>query len=238
MKEELKQAGLTDNESKVYLALLSKGPSLAGSISRKTGLHRRTIYDVIEMLIKKGLVGYILENNRKIFQASNPKRILEILEEKQNQISAIIPELLEQYNSTKEKQETNFYKGKEGLKTIFEDQLDSKEILILGASPRAYDVLQFYFKWYDKKRKQKKIKTKIITTDKKISNLPLADIRYLPQKYTNPLSVNIYDDKTAIILWTKEPIAILIKNKEIAEGYKNYFELMWKIAKEPNNNFI
>ena len=231
MNFNLKEAGLTENESKVYLALLNKGPSLAGSISRKTGLHRRTIYDTVEMLIKKGLVGYILKNNRKIFQASNPKRMLEILEEKQNQISPIIPELLEQYNSTKEKQETNFYKGKEGLKTIFEDQLDSKEILILGASPRAYDVLQFYFKWYDKKRKQKKIKSRIIATDKKIFNLPLTEIRYLPEKYTNPLAVNIYDDKTAIILWAKEPIAILIKNKEIAEGYKNYFELMWKIAK-------
>lgn len=229
--QQLKQAGLTENESKVYLALLNKGPSLAGSISRKTGLHRRTIYDTTEMLIKKGLVGYILKNNRKLFQASNPNRILEIIQEKQNQVESILPELLTQYNSTKEKQETNFYKGKEGLKTIFEDQLDSKEILILGASPKAYEVLQFYFKWYDKKRKQRKIKSRIIATDKKIKKIPLADIRYLPQKYANPTAINIYDDKTAIILWAKEPVAILIKNKEIAEGYKNYFELMWKIAK-------
>jgi HTH-type transcriptional regulator, sugar sensing transcriptional regulator len=64
---DLSQAGLTENESKVYLALIDLGPSLAGSISRKTGIHRRTVYDTTEMLIKKGLVGYILKNNRRLF---------------------------------------------------------------------------------------------------------------------------------------------------------------------------
>lgn len=230
--QELKQADLTENETKIYLALLDLGPSLAGQISRKAGLHRRTVYDTTEMLIKKGLVGYILKNNRRLFQASNPERILEILKEKENLLEPIISGLKEKYSKTKEKEETNFYKGKEGLKTVFEDQLKSKEILILGASPKAYDVLQFYFKWYDKTRKAKKIKARIIATSREMKRIPLADIRYLPEKYSNPVSVNIYGDKTAIILWASEPLAIVIKNKEITSGYKTYFELMWKISKK------
>lgn len=232
MINELKQAGLTENETKVYLALIESGPNLAGQISRKTGLHRRSVYDVTEMLIKKGLIGYILKNNRRYFEASNPNRILEILQEKQNLLEPIVSDLLKTYSSEKEKQETNFYKGKEGLKAIFEDQLNYKEILILGASPKAYEVLQFYFKWYDKKRKKKKIKVRIIAYDKKISKIPLAEIRYLPQKYESPVAVNIYGNKTAIILWAKQPIVIAIREKEIAEAYKKYFELMWKIAKK------
>lgn len=233
--KELREAGLTENESKVYIALIDLGPSLAGQISRKTGLHRRTVYDTTEMLIKKGLIGYILKNNRRLFSASNPKRILEILKEKENLLSPIIEKLGYQFKAIKkEKDETNFYKGKEGLKTVFEEQLESKEILILGASPKAYEVLQFYFKWYDKERKQKKIRSRIIanTRDIKKTKIPLAEIRYLPQKYSSPVSVNIYEDKTAIVLWASEPLAIVIKQKEIADAYKNYFELMWKIAKE------
>ena len=229
--EELKQAGLTENESKVYIALIDLGPSLAGQISRKTGMHRRTVYDTTEMLIKKGLVGYMLKNNRRLFQASNPQRILEIIREKQNLLAPLISQLSEKFVSTKEKEETNFYKGKEGLKTVFEDQLSAKEILILGASPKAYEVLQFYFKWYDKARKEKKIKARIISTSKSIKRIPLAEIKYLPEKYSNPVSVNIYGDKVAIILWANVPLAIVIKNKEISEGYKNYFELLWNIAK-------
>jgi HTH-type transcriptional regulator, sugar sensing transcriptional regulator len=230
--EQLNQAGLTDNESKVYLALIDLGPSLAGQISRKTGLHRRTVYDITEMLIKKGLIGYILKNNRKLFQASNPDRLLEMIQEKQDILSPIVQELQQKFTKTKEKEETNFYKGKEGLKNIFEEQLNHKEILILGASPKAYEILKFYFGFYDKKRKAKKIKTRIIATDRKIKRIALSEIRYLPEKYSNPVSVNIYGDKTAIILWASEPIAIVIKNKEVTEGYKNYFELMWRVAKK------
>jgi HTH-type transcriptional regulator, sugar sensing transcriptional regulator len=228
----LSGAGLTENESKVYLALVDLGPSLAGQISRKTGLHRRTVYDTTDMLTKKGLVGYILKNNRRLFQASNPDRILEIIKEKKNILEPIIKGLTEKFSKTKEKEETNFYKGKEGLKTVFEDQLNYSEILILGANPKAYDVLQFYFKWYDLARKNKKIHAKIIAQDKRIKNIPLAEIRYLPEKYSNPVSVNIYGDKTAIVLWATQPLAIVIKNKEITDGYRTYFELMWKIAKK------
>ena len=229
--EQLKEAGLTENESKVYLALIDLGPSLAGQISRKAGLHRRTVYDTTEMLIKKGLVGYILRNNRRLFQASNPERILEIVREKENVLSPIILGLQEKFSKTREKEETNFYKGKEGLKTVFEDQLNAKEILILGASPKAYETLQFYFKWYDQTRKERKIKARIIAQDRNIKRVPLAEIRYLPEKYSNPVSVNIYGDKVAIILWASQPLAIVIKNREVSEGYKNYFELMWQISK-------
>lgn len=229
--DELKEAGLTENESKVYLALLDFGPCLAGLISRKTGLHRRTVYDTTETLIKKGMIGYILKNNRRFFQASNPQRFIDILKEKQEQLAPVIEKLNARYSATKEKEETNFYRGKDGLRAVFEDQLTSKEVLILGASPKAYEILKFYFKWYDKARKAGKIKAKIIATDSRIKKIPLSEIRYLPSKYESSMAVNIYGDKIAIVLWASEPLAIVIKNKEISEGYRKYFELMWKIAR-------
>ena len=235
MKTQLHEAGLTENESKIYVALLELGPSNAGLISRKTGLHRRVVYDTIEMLIKKGLVGYILKNNKKLFQASNPEKILDNIKEKEESIAQILPQMLTLYTQTKEKEETNFYKGKNGLKTVFEDQLSSKsEIKILGASPIAYEILQFYFKWFDQKRVKARIKTKIIFNETmKKPKIPLSDIRYLPEKYSSPLAVNIYGDKVALILWSKEnPLAIVIKNAEISQGYKKHFELLWKIAKK------
>jgi len=230
-REILQKLGLTESESRVYLALLELGPSLAGSISRKTGIHRRNVYDITERLIQKGLIGYILKNNRRLFEAANPERFKEILDEKQKALDVELGDLMFLYKKTKEKQETNFYKGVEGLKTVFQDQLDSKEVLILGASESAFEVLPFYFKWYDKDRVKKKIKVKIIASDKLNKKIPLSEIRYLPQKYANPLAINIYGDKVAIIFWKKSPIAIVIKEKEIADSYRQYFELMWKVAK-------
>ena len=233
--EILKQAGLTNNESLVYKSLLNLGPSLAGQVSRKTGLHRRTVYDVTEMLIQKGLIGYILKNNRRIFSASTPKRFLEILDQKKESINSILPEMMGIYGKTHDKQETNFYKGKDGLKTVFENQIKSgtKEILILGASPISEKVLPFYFKWYNEKRKERKIKCRIIFNEKTKIKIPLSEIKCLNEKNPSPMSINIYRDKVAIILWSEEsPLVIVIKNKDISQGYKSYFELMWKIAKK------
>ena len=116
---------------------------------------------------------------------------------------------------------------------VLEDQIETKkEICILGASPLAYEVLQFYFKWFDKRRKENNIKTRVLLTKRDLK-ISYAELRYLPQKYASPVALNVYDDKVAIILWNKEnPIAIVIKNKEIAEGYKKYFELLWNMAKK------
>ena len=231
----LEEAGLTKTEAKVYKALLELGPSLAGQISRKTGLHRRSVYDAADMLIKKGLIGYMLKNNRRIFEAVHPQRMLEILKEKEIQITELLPLLIEQYESKKEKQETNFYKGINGLKSVFEEQLrEKKEISILGASTEFSRILPFYFKWYDLQRKKDRIKVRIIFSGKKhIPKIPLSEIRILPEKYASPLAINIYGDRIALILWsTENPLAIVIKNREISEGYKKYFEVVWNIAKK------
>jgi sugar-specific transcriptional regulator TrmB len=231
----LQEMGLTKNEALVYRALLELGPSLAGQIARKTGMHRRSVYDTTEMLIQKGLIGYILRNNRRLFEANNPQRFLDLVKEKEEIANSFMGEMMALYGKTKEKQETNFYKGKQGLKFVFEEQIaEGKEILIIGASPLAYEILQFYFHWFDKRRAEKRIKTRIIFNkiDKKI-RIPLSEIRYMPKKYTSPLAVNIYGSKVVLIMWSKDnPFAIVIKQKEIADGYRNYFEMMWKVARK------
>jgi sugar-specific transcriptional regulator TrmB len=228
----LRELGLTEHETKVYLALLKNGASLAGRISRLTGIHRRNVYDITERLIKKGVVGYILKNNRRYFEAVNPEKFVDILKEKENNLLENLGYLKDIYSGSKEKQETNFYKGVEGLKTVFQDQLEgNKEVLILGASQSAFEILPFYFKWYDKDRVKRRIKVRMLASDKLKKKVPLSEIRYLPQKYANPLAINIYKDKVAIILWKKNPIVIVIKEKEVADSYRKYFELMWRGAR-------
>lgn len=229
---DLREAGLTDNEEKVYSALIEIGASLAGKISRKTGLHRRTVYDVTETLIKKGLVGYILKNNRRVFSAVNPQRIIDSMDEKRNSLIPLISSLREKFESSKKKEQTNFYKGKNGLKMIFESQLEYPEILILGANRQAYEKMPYYFKWFNERRKKKKVKIRVITSDRSINPKILAETRYLSDKYADHMVINIYGDSVAMILWAKEPFAIVVEQQEFASGYRKYFELLWKIAKK------
>jgi len=230
----LEKLGLTRIESRIYVSLLDLGPSQAGNISKKTGIHRRNVYDSLDRLSEKGLVSYIINNNRKYFQATDPDRLTEIIKEMEAEVSTIIPSLKELFAKTKSKEETMFYKGIDGLKTAFEDQLkEGKEILILGASPEASEILRFYFKWYTLRRREKKIRMKVIADNgaRGKFKIPLSEIRYLGA--LGPTAINIYADKVAVILWDKErPLAILIKNDKIANSYRSFFEHMWKTAKK------
>src|SRR3989344_6443695 len=229
---DLRDAGLTDNEDKVYTALVELGPSLAGTISRKIGLHRRTVYDVTETLIQKGFISYMLENNRRVFSAVNPQRIIDSIEEKKNSLMPLISNLKIKFESSKKKERTNFYKGKNGLKMVFESQLDYPEILILGATREAYNSMPYYFKWFNERRKEKKVKIKLITSDKTINPKILSETRYLAEKYSEPMVINIYGNNVAMILWGKQPFALVVEQEEFASGYKKYFELLWRIAKK------
>jgi len=233
--EILRNAGLTKNEIAIYKAMLDLGPSKAGQISRRSGIHRRTVYDTTETLIQKGLVSYILENNKRIFSASNPKRFLEIIKEKENIVEQIIPDMISLFEKTKKTEGTNFYKGKAGLKNVLEDQLKegTKEILIMGASPYAEEIIKYYFKWFNEKRIKRKIKMKLIYNYKNKIKIPLSQIRYTTKEHKSPMAINIYRDKVAIILWDNEnPFAIVIQNKEINKGYMEHFETMWELSRK------
>ena len=108
----LEDAGLTNTEAKVYLMLVKAGSSLAGNISRETGIHRRSVYDAVERLIEKGLVSFITTNNRKYFQAEDPKRLMDMLKEKEDTLGMAMPELDALMRSAPESKETAFYKGR------------------------------------------------------------------------------------------------------------------------------
>ena len=176
-------------------------------------------------------MGYILENNRRVFTAVDPQRILDVIDQKKNMLIPLIAELKQKFNTSKKKEQTNFYRGKNGLKMVFESQLDYPEILILGATKEAYNAMPYYFKWFNERRKEKKVKIRVITSDKSIQPKILAETKYLAEKYAGHMVINIYGDNVAMILWGKKPFAIVIEQEEFALGYRKYFDLLWKIAK-------
>jgi sugar-specific transcriptional regulator TrmB len=233
MHEKLLHIGLTKTEAKIYLILLDITKSQAGVLSRKTGIHRRSIYDALDRLIKKGLVSYIMENDKRFYMAVDPKRVQEIIDAQKAEVDDIMPLLLSKFQEHKGKQETLFYRGKEGVKTIFEDQIrDGHDVYIIGASHHAKELLKYYIPHYTNKRVKKKVKLHALYAGKKHKfEVPLSSVRYLPDSFASLVSTNIWGDKAAIILWLPhDPVAILINQPDIAKTFKKYFDTLWSIA--------
>jgi len=232
-KAILKSAGLTDLEIDVYLTIIDLGSCLAGEITRKTGIHRRTVYDAIERLIEKGLISYIKTNNRKYFEAYPPRKLLETLKEKETLLKGLMPELEKRFEFSKERKETLFFRGRQALKTVFDDQIsEGKEVLVIASSIDVDKILEYYFPKFNQQRKEKNIKMKMLFSEslrnnKIIKRIPLAEIRYI-EKHESNVSTNIYGARVSIVTWGENPSAILIKEKAVAEAYSNYFRILWK----------
>jgi len=52
-------------------------------------------------------------------------------------------------------------------------------------------------------------------------------IKFLPDKKENYATTFIFDDKIIIQMLHDKPFLIKIENKEIFEGYKQNFDLLW-----------
>src|SRR3990167_6978360 len=76
----MQEAGLTEGEAKVYLALMDLGPSTTGPIIEKAHVAKSIIYQLLDKLIQKGLVAYITKEKTKYFQASDPHKLIEYME--------------------------------------------------------------------------------------------------------------------------------------------------------------
>jgi len=233
----LRDVGLTEAESRVYLCLLQEGTLKAGRISKVLGLHRRSVYDAIDRLRQKGLISYIKTNNINSYEAADPNQLLTLLKEKEKNLQSILPDLAGLKNIVSEKKETLFFRGKASLKTIFNDQLetleDGGEICIIGADADTGEVLKYYFPKFNLQRKKQKITVRMIIDesakkDSSLKNLPLTKIKFAPFKEGKKVATYIYGSHVSIVKWDAEPIAILIKEEEIAKRYKEYFEMMWK----------
>lgn len=78
--------GITQNEQKVYECLLHSGSSTISMLADKTHMNPRSVYDYIERLINKGLVGQIFENGKRMFLGLNPEMLSYMIEEDKEKI--------------------------------------------------------------------------------------------------------------------------------------------------------
>jgi len=247
IKPALEKIGLTQGEIKVYLSLLELGSSTTGKITKKSGISGSKVYEVLERLINKGLANYITKNGVKYFEASSPNKILDYLEEKEDQIKEekiaiqkIIPEIILKQKKTT-KSEAKIFTGFEGLKTANEDIIKTlkkgEEWLSMGLTeqPKSWEI---YFNKKQKIRAKKGIKLKHLLNEKykelheQRKKLPFTEFKFLSKEFEMPTSTEIYADKVIIMILLKEnPMAIMIENEAVANSFRKYFYALWENSK-------
>ena len=229
--EKLRKAGLTGNESIVYYELLKRGQLSANQISKNVGMDRTLTYTVLNHLIEKGMVNYIITSKIKIFNASSPDNLLNPIKEQEAYIQELLPDLKSLETSIGIIQEISVYEGKDGIRAFSRLLLKHKGFDSFGATGRAYDLL-IEAPRLAKEIEKLNLKIRLITNPK-YRNHPMqiknTEVKYLDIK--SEATTTIFGDYVAIHLIKDKPSIILIKNKYISESYKNHFEILWGVAK-------
>lgn len=246
--KDLERFGLSEKEAKVYLAALELGPATATHIAQKARVNRATTYVQIEELMKMGLMSTHERDKTTLFAAESPealkRRLLRTEERVKAGLSAlggILPELLKIYEYAEEKPKVRFFEGKEGLLSIRDDFLKTKDKKI----EEVYSMDEIRNVFSEKElqeslaiRKQKGIKARgiYIRKEGKVPNVPLpnlTDVRIVPHdRFPIHSDILLYDQKVAIISLKGKPVGVIIDHKEIAETLRTIFNLAWVAAEK------
>jgi len=250
MLEQLQKLGLSPKEAAIYLATLELGEaSPVSTIAKRAGQNRTTAYDILEALVKRGLVISSDHKTYRYYRAQSPEKLIAHLKEESEKYARlaeeakeVLPELSAHYRALTDRPRVYFYEGDEGLIRVYEETLSSSEEILAYASDQANQTaIPWYFPQYYKRRAEKKIPIRALFPDTpkdrerhSLDGKELRRSRLLPKnKLDFSPEINFFDNKIMIADW-KEKLGIIIESKEIVKVFKQTFELAWEAAEKYN----
>ncbi len=241
IESTLAELGLTQNEIKLYIANLRLGSARVEEISKKAGILRTTSYDILRSLVSKGFAASVIKSGVRYYSATEPKQILNLLDEKKRKVENILENMESMKTSIIAKPKMQMFEGLPGLKSVYADILATgSDLAGYGNAEHSWEMLTYFLPVFVKRRIKAGIHSRLILEKSRTSKelalhnkKELREIRFLDEMKDMETVVYIYGNKLAILTFMKkEPIAIIIENKEIADSQRILFESLWKIAKK------
>ncbi len=244
--EHLKQAGLTEDQARLYESLVERGPSPASLAARKAGLSRTLAYKILSELEVLGLVSKQEEAGKvTLFTASHPLALKEMAERKEREakdalsaLEGVMGAMTSAYNLAGGKPGVEFYEGEEGIRKVIMDTLKSKSELLSYADIEA---VGRYAKplndEYVALRKHRNIKKRMLVLETPTSrafygnkNPDITDVRFIKAPAEPFGSVmHIYDGKISYLTLSEERLlGVIIHDEHIFRTHKYLFEFAWE----------
>lgn len=243
LEHGLEVLGLSHNEKRLYLGLLTYRKPTISKIARTLGVERVTVYASLKRLIEKRLVKERELENRKLFVAESPAVVFDLMKQKQTTLAGIIgqlqqslPVLLGKYPLGTTRPKVKYFETKEDFIGIFESTLEEGEgeMLFWGS---AYDFVNFvgidYEFEYMRRRAEKGIKMRILVFQNNLTRKfksedqkYLRTTKFLPELFRIDSSFQVFGQK--VVLWNPTTVsALIIEDYHSVQLFKSIFEMIW-----------
>ena len=243
----LQKLDLSPTAAKVYISLLELGKASADKIAKRAETYKANVYDALERLAQLGLATHVFEENKKLFVATNPEKLPQIaeefkekqiikIEELKNELKNVMPQLKAQYESVKEKELFEIYRGRKAYKAIINEIVSEKPKFWKGFGNfqiQAFFPIDFK-KWF------KSIEIKLFSTksDEIVKRMEAAkettkvEVIWLPQEVYMPIVWVIFGENVLIIIYEPDLIVMRIKSEQVIKTFSNQFDYLWGKYKE------
>ena len=237
LEKQLRRAGLSKSEIRIYLYILENGLSTPPQIAKGTGIARTNTYHILRSLKEKELVESQTKGARSAFIATDPSAIVRNIEERRVAMETILPDLRALYRSQKNKPVIKFLADKNQiLQGSFVESLESEEVLFIGSTNKAKENWPEFFTEYERLLKKKGVILKdLMPHDSAIETAKgtraiLGDVLYeafaLPKKYRDiPTNILIWNDSVALISLDVPTFGTVLKNKHLADTFRILFDI-------------
>lgn len=242
----LKQLELSDEEAKLYLTLLQSGPTSVRDLAETAGIKRTTAYFYIDLLSEKSLIMKLVKGSKKLVAAGEPEDLKTLVEAKLESAKTIqqgFPDMIKTLSSLPKSNgaadaEIKFYKGKNGVKKIYEEALNAKE---LRSYANLGDIAYFFpenLTIFDNAfETNKELKLFELIEDSPTSRKQIViltqnkryNFKFLPKGIKITASdILIYDGNVAIINVGDVITGVVFHNEDYFHLSKELFEHMWR----------
>lgn len=249
---ELEKLGLNRSEAKVYLALLELDSSSAGIITDKARVSPSKIYGVLEKLLQKGLVSYIIKGKTRFYRAASPHKLEEYLEQEKEGISRkeellekMLPSLKRAQALAGEKQEAEMFVGFPAMKNAYHTMYDAAKkgdehlvFLRSGEEEGKPDAVLFFNRLH-RKSLEAGLTRKLLSRDTPSARKLFLEGAYAKRKNDQvrfidicPEGINILNDFVLFMHLAERPICVLVSSRQMAEDYRRLFYELWGLAKK------
>lgn len=247
--ESLKEAGLTEYESKAYIGLLRYGASKGGELAEKTDVARARIYDVLRSLGDKGLANKIQEDPVKYSPVEPETGLKSLYRQKIENLKfheeKAIEDLKEVESQVEEpgiEESVNVVMGYDRMFShVTQDYSQATdEILILSVG----EEIPHKLKRQLKQLRERDVELRFIASKNDEENREILEefqdyigwkMRHYPTTQDYSLSVQ---DREKVMINVRNPenrderISVFFEIEGLAEALADYFEQLWSEAGE------
>ena len=243
--------GLSPQQTNAYLELLRRGPAAAGSLAKRLGVARSSLYGDLGALEQQGLIARSTKDPVTRWHAEDPTKIGLLLdrtinrfEDAKRQFTMALPQLASLQGADMVTPKFRFEQGQAGVRNILSDMLSYRDVpteAFWPIQPMVEILGVDFFIEHNVRRIRQNLSIRAIWPQERVVDIAknpffgvgkgfLRDLRRAPSEIDCSMGYWAYANRVAFISSTRESFGFIVESTELRTMLKTQFELMWNVS--------